>query len=82
MKTLMKKFYQFAITLILLVITQISWAQDQTSTTTHSETHTTTETWYVPVWGWAIGGAVLLIIIIALISRRGRTDKVIVKHES
>lgn len=82
MKTLMKRLYQSALTLVLLVITQIIWAQDQSSTSTHSETHTSTETWYVPVWGWVAGGAVVLIIIVALISRGGRTDKVIVKHES
>jgi hypothetical protein len=84
MKHLMKyRFFQTALTVIFLTLTQAILAQDNSSsssTTTH--TVTTTTTWFVPIWAWVLGGVVLLIIIIALVSRGGRTDKVIIKEKS
>jgi hypothetical protein len=65
----------------LLTITQVAvWAQenptpstDNTRTTT-TETTTTTTTWYMQPWAWVLGGAILLLLIIAL-ARGGSRDK-------
>jgi hypothetical protein len=55
------------------------FAQDSTSTGSSSSTTTTTtttnEVWYTQPWVWVIGGAVLLLIIVALV-RGGGTDRV------
>ena len=84
MKHLIKyRFFQTALTVIFFALTQTINAQDNSSTSsTTTHTVTTTETYFVPIWAWVLGGVVLLIIIIALISRGGRTDKVIIKEKS
>ena len=51
-------------------------AQDSTSTsrsTTITKETTTTTDWYMEPWVWAVGGAVLLIILVALL--RGGTNR-------
>lgn len=71
--------------LILLSFTQaICWAQDSTMTATTSTNTTTTEqhTWYAEPWVWVVGGAIFILLIVALTRRNstasGRTDKVTV----
>jgi hypothetical protein len=60
----------------------IAWAQhDSTVTAITQTTSTTTETWYTEPWVWVVGGAVLILIIVALTrgnkgDSNGRTDKV------
>lgn len=54
------------------------WAQDSTSTssshsTTVTKETTTTTDWYMQPWVWVVGGAVLLIILVALF--RGNSTK-------
>lgn len=54
------------------------WAQDSTGSTsrtvtTTSET-TTTSDWYTQPWVWVVAGAVLLIILVALL-RGNSSDK-------
>jgi len=56
----------------LLSIMQLSlWAQDSTgsssSVTVHKETTTTTTNWYTQPWVWIVGGAVFILILIALL---------------
>ena len=58
--------------LLLLSMTQmVVWAQDSTgsssSVTVTKETTTTTTDWYTQPWVWVVGGAVFLIILIALL---------------
>ena len=46
------------------------WAQDSTSSSVsvHKETTTTTTTnWYTQPWVWIVGGAVFILILIALL---------------
>lgn len=46
------------------------WAQDSTSSSVsvHKETTTTTTTnWYTQPWVWVVGGAVFILILIALL---------------
>ncbi len=83
----MKKIFRkqtciFVATFILLSVMQlISFAQDSTvsASTTTTTTQQTTST--IPVWVWVVGGAVLLLVIIALVRGSGskgvsHTDKV------
>ncbi len=53
------------------------WAQDSThssNTVTTSETTTTTTEWYAQPWVWIVGGAVFIIILVALL-RGNSSDK-------
>lgn len=74
---------KYAFMLFLATVANaIAWAQDSTVTAT-SQTTTTTETWYTEPWVWVVGGAVLILIIVALTrgnkgDSTGRTDKVTV----
>lgn len=90
MKQLTKAFsYKAIVTLIMLTFIQaLAWAQDTTgggsssSSSNTSTTTTTQETWYSQPWVWIVGGAVLLLLIVALMrgnSNSGtRSDKVTV----
>jgi len=82
MKNVMRcRFFKSMLTFVFLLLTEIIWAQDNNASTTTSTSHTTstTETWYVSPLVWVGVGIGALIIIVALISRGGRTDKVIIK---
>jgi hypothetical protein len=74
-----------AFLLFLFNITNaIVWAQDSSSTsTTKTSTSTMEQTWYTEPWVWVVGGAVLILLIVALTrgnkgDSAGRTDKVTV----
>lgn len=76
-----------AFLMFLLSLTSvITWAQEQTSTavsTTETNTATESTVWYTEPWVWVVGGAVLVLLIVALTrgnssSASGRTDKVTV----
>ena len=79
---------RYAFVLILLTLTQaLAWAQDSasTATTTTTTQTTTTETheWYTQPWVWVVGGAVFILLIVALVrgnssSSTRSTDKVTV----
>ncbi len=60
-----------------MLVSIMSFAQDSAvSATTHTTTTTTTQTWYAQPWVWVVGGVVLLVLIIALVSSSGnRTEK-------
>ena len=89
MKQLTKAFsYKAIVTFLMLTFMQaLAWAQDTTggsssSSSNTSTTTTTQETWYSQPWVWIVGGAVLLLLIVALMrgnSNSGpRSDKVTV----
>ena len=64
----MKRNYKWLMLFLFSCMQLISFAQDSTtnrSVTTTTKT-TTSSTWYMQPWAWAVGGAVLLIILIAL----------------
>ena len=69
-------------TIMLLLLTIYTFAQDSTRVATTTSTSVTTEEWYMQKWVWVLGGVVLIIILLALFSggskSSGRTDKVIV----
>ncbi|MEP6615757.1 MAG: hypothetical protein ABJA57_04230 [Ginsengibacter sp.] len=75
--------YKSLVTFLMLCFLQsMAWAQDSTSSTTHSSVTTETHTWYTEPWVWIVGGAVLLLLLVALLRGGGggtggsRTDKV------
>jgi hypothetical protein len=54
----------------LALVNMMAFAQDSTggTMTTTTATSTTTEhTWYTQPWAWIVGGAIFIIIIIALV---------------
>jgi hypothetical protein len=67
--------YRSLLVLVLSFVQTIIWAQDSTSgsTTVTKETTTTTTTWYAQPWVWVVGGAVFIIILVALF--RGNSTK-------
>jgi hypothetical protein len=68
--------------LFLSLMQTLSLAQDGGGkTVTKTTTHTETQTWYLQPWAWVVGGAVFIIIIIALV-RGGRSDRVTITKTS
>ena len=70
-------FYKYSfVTLLLTIMQAVAWAQDSavsaTSTST-STTSTTERTWYAEPWVWIVGGAVFLLLLVALM--RGNSNK-------
>lgn len=67
---------------LLSITSFITWAQDSTvsATTTTASSTSEAQTWYAEPWVWVVGGAILILLIIALTrgnsSTTGRTDKV------
>ena len=75
----------FAIAINAIVLAQGDTTVTATTKTTTSETTQATESsdWYKEPWIWVVGGAVLILIIVALTrgnkgDNTGRTDKVTV----
>ena len=62
--------YKFFLVFLFSCMQLVTWAQDTASTsrstTVTTETTTTTD-WYAQPWVWIVGGAVLLIILVALL---------------
>ena len=62
---------QIMMVLLLSFMQLALWAQDSTgsSVSVHKETTTTTTTtnWYTQPWVWIVGGAVFILILIALL---------------
>lgn len=59
----------------LILRAQDSTGSVKTTTTTHETTTTTHADWYMQPWAWVAGGAVLLVIIIALFRGNSTTNK-------
>ena len=83
MKQLIRpQILRYALLLFLSTVANaMVWAQDNTTTTATNTATSTTEqqTWYAEPWVWVVGGAVLILLIVALTrgsSNAGRTDKV------
>ena len=68
----------YILTFVLSCMQLAVWGQDSTSssrsTTVTTETTTTNE-WYTEPWVWVVGGAVLLIILVALLRGNSSRDK-------
>lgn len=85
-KTLfMKKLFNFksiqffCFTLLALFVQTFIYAQDSTGTTrVTTTTHTETQTWYMEPWVWVVGGAVFILILVALARSGKSTDRTII----
>jgi len=74
----MKKILNFVAALLLMMTSAFVWAQDSTgssTTVTTTETTTTTTEWYTQPWVWIAGGAVFIIILVALLRGNSSKDK-------
>ncbi len=60
----------------LILAAQDSTGGSTTTTITKETTTSTTTEWYTEPWVWAVGGGVLLIVLIALLRGRGRDREV------
>ena len=75
-KATISNAYKFILTFIFSCIQFLSFSQDSTgssTTVTKTSTTTTTSEWYTQPWVWVVGGAVLIIILVALF--RGNSSK-------
>ena len=63
----------FAATLFLGLLQTLSYGQDGGSGSVTTTTHTETQTWYTQPWVWIVGGAVFVLILVALLSGGGKT---------
>jgi hypothetical protein len=75
-RLLINMTYRFLFVFVSSFLMVVAAAQDSTGsvkTTTTKTTTTTTTDWYMQPWVWAVGGAVFLIILIALL--RGNSSK-------
>ena len=86
-------FKSFVILFMLCFVQIIVWSQDSVATSSSSSktvtTTTTTSNWYAQPWVWVVGGAILILLLVALLrggSRSGtetsRTDKVTVTRST
>lgn len=76
----MKRIAKWVVALVLTMLNTVLWAQDTTSGSTtiitSKETTTTTTTeWYMQPWVWVAGGAVFIIILVALLRSGSNKDK-------
>jgi hypothetical protein len=67
------------LTLLFSSMSMLLWAQDTTISsqrvTTTTSTETTSTDWYTQPWIWIVGGAVVLIILVALLRGGPTRDK-------
>lgn len=66
---------RFFMMLAFSFVQVIAFAQDSNSSSSTVTTTTTTTTWYMQPWVWVAGGAVLLIILIALFRGNSTREK-------
>ena len=70
-------FFKNAFLMVLLSITAaISYAQDSVTSAVSTTASSTTETtmWYAEPWVWVVGGAVFLLLLVALLKSGGKKD--------
>ena len=71
---------KFLLMFLFSLIQIVTWAQDSSSSSSSvsvsKETTTTTTTWYTQPWVWVVGGAIFIIILVALFrsNSSSRTD--------
>jgi hypothetical protein len=82
MKQTIAKYYLKCFFLIILsgLVQTIIWAQDTTTTTTSTSVdvtkNNTSSDWMSSPWVWVIGGAVFILLLVALLSGRNRDTTV------
>jgi hypothetical protein len=76
MKTVATKIF---LTVLAFFSAAIAFAQDSGSSSSSTTTHTETTSVAIQPWMWIVGGAVLLIILVALLSGRNRSGVSVTK---
>ena len=78
MKQLCKfiNFKAFLVTLFLIVMQVLTFGQDGGSNSVTTTTHTESQTWYAQPWVWIVGGAVFILLLVALVRGGGKSDRV------
>ena len=66
-------FKFFTVTLLLVCFQLISLGQDGTTSTTVKTTTTEHREWYTVPWVWVVGGIIVLVLLVAIISN-GRSS--------
>ena len=67
--------FVFALLQMPLFAQEGNTGNNTSSSTTETSTTTTTTYWYTEPWVWVVGGAVLLLIIVALVRGSGSSDR-------
>ena len=77
-----KNYYRSFIAMAVLLFVQgAAWAQDTAVATTSTTTTSTSTGFTVQPWMWIVGGIIVLVIIIALVSGRSKDREVVVTKE-
>jgi len=66
--------YKIFLAILFTCIQVFLWAQDTNQTVTTKTTETTTQ-WYSSPWVWVAGGAVFIIILVALMRGNSSTSE-------
>ena len=66
--------YKFFLAIFFTCMQVVLWAQEGNQTVTQKTTETTTTQWYTSPWVWVAGGAVFIIILIALMRGNSSTS--------
>ena len=67
--------HKFFLTLFFACMQVVLWAQQGDQSVTTKTTETTTTEWYTSPWVWVAGGAVFIIILIALMRGNSSTSE-------
>ena len=68
-----RRGYKIFLAVFFTCMQVVLWAQDQTVTT--KTTESTTTQWYSSPWVWVAGGAVFIIILVALMRGNSSTSE-------
>jgi hypothetical protein len=66
--------YKIFLAILFTCMQVMLWAQDSNQTIT-TKTETTTTQWYTSPWVWVAGGAVFIIILVALMRGNSSTSE-------
>ena len=72
MKTIKNNMKKITFFLMMLMTSLVAFAQDKTADVSLNVTETS-KTWYSQPWMWVVGGAVFVIILVAIL-RGGKKD--------
>jgi hypothetical protein len=67
--------YKFFLAILFTCMQVVLWAQDANQTVTQKTTETTTTQWYTSPWVWVAGGAIFIIILVALMRGNSSTSE-------
>ncbi|HEX6171897.1 MAG TPA: hypothetical protein VFZ33_19575 [Chitinophagaceae bacterium] len=67
--------YKFFLAIFFTCMQVVLWAQESNQTVTTKTTESTTTQWYASPWVWVAGGAVFIIILIALMRGNSSTSE-------